>query len=267
VSRQPPGFALPEERRLRIAAQLRRDARVRVETLVGQFGVSGETIRRDLQVLEERGMARRVYGGAVSHQAPNLQAAGTLPPVMRLDPKRAIAAAAAALVQPSDTVIIDVGSTAAEVARALPASFSGRVLCTSVQTAAELAARDGIEVQVSGGRLGRGGLSCSGPAAEHFFRQFFADRAFLAADGVHARGGITGADLPGNAVRQVILGQARECYVLADHAKLGLLAVGRICGLADPAAVITDSRGDRETIRALEQAGATVRIAAPVSLD
>jgi DeoR/GlpR family transcriptional regulator of sugar metabolism len=265
VSRQPPGFALPEERRLRIAAQLRRDARVRVEDLVRQFGVSGETIRRDLQVLEERGMAQRVYGGAVSYRAPNLQQPDGASPVIRLDPKRAIAAAAAALVEPSDTVIIDTGSTAAEVARALPASFAGRVLCTSVQTAAELAARDGIEVLLSGGRLGRKGLSCSGPAAEHFFRQFFADRAFLAADGVHPRAGITGADLPDNSVRQVILGQARECYVLADHAKLGMTAVGRICDLPVPAAVITDSRADPETVRVLEQAGATVLVAPPAT--
>src|SRR5947209_18260846 len=59
---------LPEERRLRIAAQLRRDTRVRVEDLAARYGVSGETIRRDLQVLEERGILRRVYGGAVAQE-------------------------------------------------------------------------------------------------------------------------------------------------------------------------------------------------------
>lgn len=265
MSRQPPGFALPEERRLRIAAQLRREARVRVEDLVGQFGVSGETIRRDLQVLEERGMARRVYGGAVSHRAQAIQAADGAPPVIRLDPKRAIAATAAALVGPSETVIIDAGTTAAETARALPASFAGRVLCASLQTAAELAARDTIEVQLAGGTLGRNGLSCTGPAAEHFFGQFFADRAFLAADGVHPHAGITGSDLPGNAIRQVILSQARECYVLADHAKLGGMAVGRICDLNVPAAIITDDYADREMVRLLEQAGAAVLIAPPLT--
>src|ERR1051326_7202795 len=60
---------LPEERRLRIAAQLRRDTRVRVEDLAVRYSVSGETIRRDLQVLEERGILRRVYGGAVAQEA------------------------------------------------------------------------------------------------------------------------------------------------------------------------------------------------------
>src|SRR5882724_2915332 len=62
---EQPGATLPEERRLHIAAQLRRESRVRVDDLARQFVVSGETIRRDLQVLEERGLLRRVYGGAV----------------------------------------------------------------------------------------------------------------------------------------------------------------------------------------------------------
>src|SRR5258707_15878361 len=94
------GAVLPEERRLRIAAQVRRGMRVRVDDLAAQYAVSGETIRRDLQVLEERGILRRVYGGAVAEEMHGWEAHAEERVVARLEAKRAIAAAAAALVEP-----------------------------------------------------------------------------------------------------------------------------------------------------------------------
>jgi DeoR/GlpR family transcriptional regulator of sugar metabolism len=254
---------LPEQRRLQIAAQIRRESRVRVDDLARQYAVSGETIRRDLQVLEDRGLLRRVYGGAVAPESRGWENGGWVNGggVARLDPKRAIAAAACALVEPDDTIILDLGTTVAEAARALPATFAGRALCTSVPTAAELAGRDGVDVHLTGGQLRRSDLACTGAAAERFFAEFFADRAFLAADGVHPRAGITGGRLDEIAVRQAILRQARESYVLADSTKLGRVAVGRVCALSEVTAVITDADADPAAVRALEHAGARVVVA------
>jgi DeoR family transcriptional regulator, fructose operon transcriptional repressor len=251
---------LPEQRRLQIAAQIRRESRVRVDDLARQYAVSGETIRRDLQVLEDRGLLRRVYGGAVAPDGRGWDSGE----VARLDPKRAIAAAAGALVEPDDTIILDIGTTVAEAARALPATFAGRALCTSVPTAAELAGRDGVDVHLTGGQVRRADLACTGAAAERFFAEFFADRAFLAADGVHPKAGVTGGRLDEIAVRQAILRQARESYVLADASKLGRVAVGRVCALSEITAVITDADADPATVRALEQAGTRVVVASAV---
>ncbi|BFU43316.1 DeoR/GlpR family DNA-binding transcription regulator [Krasilnikovia sp. MM14-A1004] len=253
--------ALPEERRLQIAAQLRRDTRVRVEDLAHRFSVSGETIRRDLQVLEERGLLRRVYGGAVAQEERGWESALDERPVVRLDPKRAIATTAAALVEPGDTVILDLGTTVAETARALPATFAGRVLCCSVPVAAELTGREGVEVHLAGGQLRRADLACTGPSVERFLDQFFADRAFIAATGVHPKAGVTSDRLDEIPLRQAILRQAAETYVLADSAKLGQIAVGRVCVLSAVTAVITDSDADPSAVRALEQAGARVLVA------
>lgn len=257
--------ALPEERRLQIAAQLRRDARVRVEDLAHQFAVSGETIRRDLQVLEERGVLRRVYGGAVAQEGRSWESAIEERAIARLDPKRAIAAVAAALVEPGDTVILDLGTTVAEAARALPATFAGRALCCSVPTAAELTSRDDVEVHLAGGQLRRSDLACVGASAERFLDQFFADRAFIAATGVAARAGVTSDRLDEIPLRQAILRQAAETYVLADSAKLGHVAVGRVCALAAVTAVVTDSAADPAAVRALEQAGVRVLVADPLT--
>jgi DeoR/GlpR family transcriptional regulator of sugar metabolism len=268
--------ALPEERRLQVAALLRRDARVRVDDLAEHFAVSGETIRRDLKTLEDRGIARRVYGGAVVVDAsgarhplggagyPGADGGAHLGSAEAADARRAIAAAAAALTQPGETVILDLGADTDETARALPLTFTGRVLCAALPTAALLASRDGVEVHLAGGRLRPEDLVCVDDAAAGFFDRFFAHRAFLAADGVDPRAGLTCQNLDEIAARRAMLRQAAQSYALADATRLGTIAVGRVAALSELAGVITDARADPATVRALEAAGTRVIIAPPV---
>lgn len=262
--------ALPEERRLQVAALLRRDARVRVEDLAEQFAVSGETIRRDLKALEDRGLARRVYGGAVAPGIdhvfePEFEQAGG-EPAAAADPDLSlagIAALAASLVEPGETVALDLGAAALETARALPLTFAGRVLCTSVQTAALLAGRRNVEVHLAGGRLRATDLACVDDVAVGFFERFFAHRVFLTVDGVDARAGLTCQNLDEIPVRRAMLRQAAQCCVLAGAAQLGAIAVGRLAPLADVAGlVITDAAADPSAVRALEHAGTRVLVAA-----
>lgn len=265
---------LPEERRLQVAALLRRDTRVRVEDLAEQFAVSGETIRRDLKVLEERGLARRVYGGAVAVESwgagPRADESGHDDVADAADGEggrravRAIAAAAAALVEPGETLMLGIGGIVAETARALPLTFAGRALCASVPAATVLAARPGVEVHLAGGLLRRPDLACTDDAAARFFDRFFARRAFLAADGVDPRAGLTCEHPDEVAVRRALIRQAAECYALADAPKLGRVAVGRVAALGELAGVITDAAADPEIVQALEHAGARVLIAPPL---
>lgn len=258
--------SLPEERRLQVAALLRRETKVRVDDLAEHFAVSGETIRRDLKVLEDRGIARRVYGGAVVVDAD--AASMTAPPIQRLDgdpsAERTIAATAAALVQPGETLMLDAGTLATETARALPLTFTGRVLCSSARTAALLADRPGLEVHVAGGRLRPGDLACLDDAAAEYFDRFFAHRAFIVADGVDARAGLTCQNLEEIPVRKAMLRQSAQAYVLADSAKLGTTAVGRIGPLSAVAGIITDAAADPRVIQGLESAGVRVHVASAV---
>ena len=146
--------------------------------------------------------------------------------------KRAIAALAASLVQPQDTIVIDIGTTALEVARALPADFRGRVLTNSVPVAMELSARDEIELLLSGGQVRPGDAACYGAQADAFFAQVYADKAFLGSGGVHAEAGLTDYYPHEVATRRVMIAHAGASYVLADSSKLGTVAVHRVCALA-----------------------------------
>ena len=158
-------------------------------------------------------------------------------------------------------MILDIGSTVAELAAGLPHTYRGIVLTNSLLVATSLAGRDGVEVITSGGRVRSGDLACFGPSSEAFFRDYFVDKAFVGAGGVHAEMGLTDYYPDEIASRRVILEHAAERYVLADSSKLGLVAMGKVCDVAALSAVITDDRADPGDVRSLEEAGLVVMIA------
>ena len=251
---------LPTQRRRAILAELRQAQAVSAEDLAQRFGVSAETIRRDLRGLRDRGLLERVYGGALSVRSTedSFAARSTL----HRERKLAIARLAATLIAPEDTIVIDVGTTALEVARALPESFRGRVLTNSVPAAMELAARDEIELQLCGGQVRPGDAACYGAQAESFFAQFYADKAFLGSGGVHARAGLTDYHPPEVVTRRTIVAHSAASYVLADSSKLGAIAVHRVCPLGHVTAVLTDHQASPEVTEALADAGCTVLVGA-----
>jgi DeoR family fructose operon transcriptional repressor len=257
---------MPTQRRQAILAEVRKASAVSAEDLAGMFGVSVETIRRDLRGLRDQGLLERVYGGALSvHSSEGTFAARSS---THHDRKHAIAALAASLVGPRDTVVIDIGTTALEVARALPADFRGRVLTNSVPVAMELSAREQIELLLSGGQVRFGDAACYGASADAFFAQVYADKAFLGSGGVHADAGLTDYYPHEVAARRVMIAHAGASYVLADSSKLGTVAVHRVCALAQVTAIITDlddSKAGAEAAQALSAACEVLRAPMPES--
>jgi DeoR family transcriptional regulator, fructose operon transcriptional repressor len=253
---------LPSQRRQAILAEVRAKAAVSAEALAGRYAVSVETIRRDLRSLQAKGLLDRVYGGATRPSGRSSEGSFAARSVRHIERKRAIAALAATLVEPEDTVIIDVGTTALEVARALPPGFRGRVLTNSVPAAMELSGRDGIEILVSGGHVRPGDGACSGAHAEAFFDEFYADKAFLGSGGVHPEAGLTDYYPAEVIVRRAIIAHTAASYVLADSSKLGVIAVRRVCQLEALTAVLTDSAAEPHLIAELEAAGLAVQVTA-----
>ena len=247
---------LPTQRRQAILAELRQAKAVSAEELARRFGVSLETIRRDLRGLRDRGLLERVYGGALSVRTAEGDFATRS--ILHATRKQAIAQLAASLVEPGDTIVIDIGTTALEVARALPETFRGRVLTNSVPAVMALAEREEIELLLSGGQVRHGDAACFGAQAEAFFADFYTDKAFLGSGGVHAQAGLTDYHPPEVATRRTIIAHAAASYVLADSSKLGTIAVHRVCPLSRVTAVLTDSEASAEAVQALTAAGCTV---------
>ncbi len=252
---------IPEERRLEILHAIGTRALLRADEIAGQFSVSAETVRRDFVALEREGLLRRVYGGATRAAPRAVEAPFAQRRARHLEGKRAMGRLAASLVAPGETLMFDVGTSVADVARQLPATYRGRVLTNSLLVAGELADREGIEVLTSGGRVRPGDLACSGAHAQAFFAGYYADKAFLGSGGVQVEAGLTDYHPDEIPCRQLMLDHASERYVLADASKLGQVALARVCGLDRITAVITDGDADPTVLETLRDAGVDVLVA------
>jgi DeoR family transcriptional regulator, fructose operon transcriptional repressor len=248
---------LPSQRRQAILAAVRAEDAASAEALARQFDVSVETIRRDLRALHTDGLLERVYGGATRPSGRSSEGSFNARSVRNIERKRAVAALAASLVEPDDTVVIDVGTTALEVAKALPPGFRGRVLTNSVPVAMALTERPELDLMLCGGQVRTGDAACSGAHAEAFFGEFYADKAFLGSGGVHPEAGLTDYYPPEVVIRRTIIAHTASSYVLADSSKLGTIAVHRVCALDKITAVITDDH-DGDAVTNLQTAGVTV---------
>lgn len=248
---------LPAQRHQRIIEALGRKGTVRTEDLAALLGVSHETVRRDLAILERRALLVRVHGGATSAPSGTGEELSYLErSTSQSEAKAVIGELAAQLLRPGQTVIIDVGTTAVHVARAVPPSFRGVVATCSLLVAAELAGRPGVEVLVAGGRVRQGDLAVSNAHTLGFFQDLRADVAFLGSGGVDAEAGLTDYFLDEVATKRVILANTARTYVLADSSKHGRVAAYRVCALDGLSGLITDEEPPPALASALVRAGA-----------
>jgi DeoR family transcriptional regulator, fructose operon transcriptional repressor len=230
---------LPSERRKAIVAAV--TAGVRTDELAEQFGVSGETVRRDLIRLERDGLLNRVYGGAEPADRPRAsEAAFGSRQTMNLKAKQQIARLAGAIVRPGQIVMIDIGTTAVELARNLPKDWTGTVVTNSLLVAAELADRDRVDVTVLGGRIRAGDLAASGPQTLAALAELYADVAFLSSGGLDSRAGLTDYYADEVDVRRLMISHARHTYLLADSTKFDVIAARVVAPFSAIGALFTE---------------------------
>lgn len=255
---------LPAARRARLLFELNGSGALSTDEIAERLAVSGETVRRDVALLERNGQLVRVHGGAMS-LADASHVKTEEPFDIRLDEQREakarIGAAAAALVKNGDIVAIDVGTTSLQIAKALPKDFRGVVATPCLLVAAELAGRPGLDVLLSGGWVRGGDLACSNSQAVEFFRKLNTDVAFLSSGGVTAREGLTDFYRDETATRQEMLRNSSRAYIVADSSKLGKVAPYHVCDITDVTGVITDSAPPDTLIHELDRRGVQLILA------
>ncbi len=248
---------LAAQRRAEIIEVLDAVGTLSTDELAQRLRVSGETIRRDLQLLDQQRLIQRVHGGAMATgQVRREEPPYSVRVAADSAAKQRIGDLAAGLVTSGQTIIFDVGTTVLAVARALPATFTGVIVTCSLVAAAELAGRPGLEVLVSGGRVRSGDLALSNAQTLTFFEDIHADVAFLGSGCVSADEGLTDFYLDEIATRRVIIANTATSYVLADSSKLGKVGPHRVCGLHEVSGFITDVQPSEQMDTAFRQAGA-----------
>lgn len=244
---------------------------VRVIELSESFGVTPVTARADLDALERAGRVRRVHGGAVPAGAgpdePRPEREPTFEEALEASvvPKRLIGERAAALVRSGQSVILDVGTTTLQVAKALRARDDLddlTVFTNGLSIALELEPEiPRFTVVVTGGTLRPRQHSLVHPLAGSVLDEVHVDLAIIGCNGVDARNGVTNANLPEAAVKALMLRRAQRAVVVADASKLGEVHLGRVASVDAFDTLVTDAAAPAVLIGELRDAGLDVLVA------
>ncbi|MDO0938087.1 DeoR/GlpR family DNA-binding transcription regulator [Streptomyces sp. DG2A-72] len=242
------------ERHLAIMNCLRESGQVDVSELAQATGASEVTIRRDLEQLAALGALRRVRGGAVSDLARGDEPPFVFRELDNAEAKHAIGTAVAELVQDGEAVLLDGGTTALHIARAL-AGRRVTVMPLSLQAANVLSAAAPTRVILPGGDLRPGELAVNGPLAEASLRALRFDTAILTCCGVSVTDGITTYNLADAAVKRLAITQARRVLLAADASKFTRTALAMIAPLDRVDVLVTDGAAPQVIVDAIEALG------------
>jgi DeoR family transcriptional regulator, aga operon transcriptional repressor len=248
-------------RRKEILQILAEKGEVFVETLSEKFGVSEVTIRNDLDQLEQKNMLLRARGGAMKIET-GVAIDQRLADKNRINfhEKGRIGKKAAQYVTESDTIIIDSGSTTAEMVRNLPDLQDLTVITNAMNIANQLITRPSINVLIPGGYLRKNSLSLVGPQAEKSLRNFNVDKAFLGVDGFDTKNGIYTPNVEEARLNEIMIEVSKEVILLADSSKFSKRSFAFFCPVTEFDRVITDSGIKPDDKKRLLDAGVDVII-------
>jgi DeoR/GlpR family transcriptional regulator of sugar metabolism len=248
---------VPAQRRQLIADRIRDAGSVSVATLEADFGVSPMTARRDLQILEREGRARRTHGGAVSATMARDEDAFQSRLGEAADAKRRLGAAAADRIAEGETVFVDCSTTAYHAVRSLiDSGTTATVLTPSVPVMDLIARSDAPQLDLLGlaGSLRR--LTCSfvGPQTVRAIQDHFADKLLFSIKGLAPGNVLTDANALEAEVKRTMIERARESILLIDGSKFDQPGLSAIVPITEVDTVLVTG-GEREQLRSLTEAG------------
>jgi DeoR family transcriptional regulator of aga operon len=253
---------LVAERRHRIVELLREHGKVTVEALAVRFATSAVTIRTDLAALEVSGALERTHGGALLRLDDDDQPIKVKRTLHHAEKVR-IAKAAAALIQDGETVILDSGTTTAEIAKQIRKLEvqSINVITNALNIAALLTDVPAVRLIMPGGILRPESNSLSGHMAEAALANLQADRLFLGADGLDPERGVMTPHLPEAQLNAKMIEISRQVIVVADSSKLMRRNISLIARVEQLHMIITDAGADPGVVAELRRRGVEVRLA------
>jgi DeoR family fructose operon transcriptional repressor len=231
------------ERHEKILQMLHKDNSVKVSFLVKEFGVSIETIRRDLENLETQGSLKRVHGGAVLEAVNSKQLSFTVRETKYKEEKREIAEKALKYVIEGQSIAMDVSTTNTEFSKILKTKFKKlTVLTNSMEITRELSEMPDYTILFAGGIVRNEELCTIGDLAEHFVSQFHIDTFFMSISGISLNKGLTDYGIGEIQVKKKMLEQAQQGIVLADSSKFDVVSLQKVFDFQQVSRIITDSK-------------------------
>lgn len=254
---------LASQRQATILDEVRRSGAVRVQELVQQLGVSDMTVRRDLQLLSDRGLVNKVHGGAVVKLESSVEPGFEAKAKLQLPAKSAIAKAAVELVQPGSAIALSAGTTTWNMA-ALVAHIPGLTIVTNSTTVADLIANTpGVNDQtlILTGGVRTPSAALVGPVADLSLRSLHVDQLFIGAHGMDPHAGFTTPNLAEAETNRTLIACATQVIVCADSTKWASVGLASFGPLSIANTLITDDGLPPEAIEILTTRVAHLKIA------
>lgn len=231
-----------EQRRNEILRRVEEQGSIRISNLGSHFNVTDMTIRRDIDVLSQRGLVKRVHGGAISEGDGNIDLATTfLKRNKEFKPeKERIGIRAQEFVEEGSTIIIDGGSTNEIFANHLDPRKNLRVVTHGLNIAWILAGNENHELIVPGGILNRLTMTFTGSEAAGIYEELNADLLFLSASGISLEKGLSDPAWLDRSIKKAMIKAAKKVILLIDSHKFGLVSSRTFASIHDVQLVVTD---------------------------
>ncbi len=226
--------------------------------LADLLDVTQETVRRDLTVLERRGLLRRFHGGAIPVERLGFEPAVAERETLMAGQKERIAKAALDELPDGGAIILDAGTTTARLAELLPDDRELTVVTHGLPIALALAGRPQVSVHLLGGTIRGRTLAAVGTWTERDVRDVYVDVAFLGTNGQTDEQDLTTPDLVEAGVKRALVAAARRTVVLADHTKIGRSEFAHVAPLSAVDTVVTDSGLEPDLAEEIESCGPRV---------
>lgn len=243
------------ERHKSILQQLNEKDYVAVQELADSFSISQMTVRRDLDLLEQKGYLFRTHGGAVKSEATNNLFSFNSRMARKSKEKEYICRLAANFIDPGNIISIDCGTTLYHLGSYIQAKYNLRLISNSLPLVSELVNYPNIRISLIGGDLNRERKATYGKIAEQNFEAYRTDKAFIGADGVSLTSGLSSYDEAEAHVTQLMANNAATVFLLCDSSKLENDSYIQFADLSLFDYLITDNQCPKQLIHTYREAG------------
>ena len=234
------------ERRRQILLKLETEGKVIVSELAKDFDVTEETIRRDLEKLDNEGLVSKTYGGAVSKQSSSLDLPFKVRKSVSVEEKQIISNLVSKLISDGERIMLDASSTAIYVVKKLKEKKNLTVITNSVEILLELADRPDFTVLSTGGSLKEGALSLTGSSAEKMISSYHVDTAICSCKGIDIDLGVTDSNEKDSLIKQAMFNSAERKILAVDSAKFNKKSFVKVSDMSNVDVLITDQKPDDE---------------------
>ncbi len=243
------------ERRDEIVRIIRMDRTVRVNELSEKFGVTEETIRRDLDKLDKEGIVKKTYGGAVLVENVSEDASFSDRIKLNMDEKRRIAAYANEIITDGETIFIDMSTTALEFIKNVDASKNITVITNSLTAMNELANKSNVNLITIGGSFNSDTLCMEGPMTTKFIDFYYVDKTLFSVKAISRERGIMDSREHSAEIKRHMIENANKAILLADHSKFDKNALTKIVDIEGVDMLVTEHSLNDEWVAYLEKKG------------